>query len=232
VVWFPGQELGIAVVSGFASFDSSRIAHQVAEVFLGDQMSAPVAQSKPAARQFISVESKSLDQYVGHYRLDTGIEADVVKQEDRLYAQVPGQWSHQLKPVATNRFFIEPLDGEVEFTPKPGGTVLLKFSQPGSNMVGERVGLEPGTGFDLSPYPGVYWSDELETQYTILLKGTKLVASHAHHGEIELVSVGKDQFAGAEWFMPSANFLRDTSGRITGLTLGGGRLVAIRFVRK
>jgi hypothetical protein len=78
----------------------------------------------------------------------------------------------------------------------------------------------------------VYWSDELETQYTILLKGTKLFASQAHHGEIELVMVGKDKFSGGAWFMPDANFLRDSSDHITGLSLGGGRLVAIRFVRK
>jgi len=233
VVWFPGHELGVAVVSGLASFDSFRVAHQVAEVFLGNQMSAQVVvESKPPSREFISVESKSLVQFVGHYRLDSGMEADVVKQEDKLYAQVPGQWSHQMKPLATNRFFIESLEGEVEFTTKPGGAMLLKFTQPGSNMAGERVGLEPGPGFDLSPYPGVYWSEELETQYTILLKGTKLIASHARHGEIELVSVGKDRFAGGEWFMPSANFLRDSSDRVTGLTLGGGRLVGIHFVRK
>jgi len=120
----------------------------------------------------------------------------------------------------------------LEFTTKPDGAMLLKFSRPGSNMSGERIGLEPAVAPDLSPYPGVYWSDELETQYTILLKGTKLIASHAHHGEIELVSVGKDRFAGGEWFMPSANFLRDSSDRVTGLTLGGGRLVGIHFVRK
>ncbi len=232
VLWFPEQELGIAVVSGLASFDSSKFAHSVAELFLSDKVSAPVAQPKPSPRQYISLEPKSLEQYVGHYRLDTGIEADVVKKEDKLYAQVPGQGSQELKPMATNRFFIEPVEGEVEFTSKPGGTLALKFTQPGSSMTGERVGLDTGRGFDLSPYPGVYWSDELETQYTILLKGPKLIASHAHHGEIELVPVGKDQFAGAEWFMPNAKFLRDPSGRITGLTLGGGRLVAIRFVRK
>jgi hypothetical protein len=232
VLWFPEEELGIAVVSGLASFDSSKIAHLVAEVFLGDKMSAPVAQSKPVFRQYILIEPKSLEQYVGHYRLDSGIEADVVKKEDKLYAQVPGQGSQELKPLATNRFFIESIEGEVEFTSKPSGTLALKFTQPGSSMTAERIGLTTGADFDLSSYPGVYWSDELETQYTIVLKGTKLIAVHLHHGEIELVPVGKDRFAGAEWFMPSASFFRDSSDHITGVTLGGGRVVGIRFLRK
>jgi hypothetical protein len=32
--------------------------------------------------------------------------------------------------------------------------------------------------------------------------------------------------------MPEANFLRDSSNRVSGLTLGGGRVKAIRFTRK
>lgn len=85
---------------------------------------------------------------------------------------------------------------------------------------------------DLAQYSGVYWSEELETQYTLGVKGGKLVADHAHHGEIGLTSVGKDHFRGAAWFMPEVKFVRDESSRITGLTLGGGRVSAVRFVRK
>jgi hypothetical protein len=232
VLWFPEPELGVSVVSGFASFDSGRVAHKVAEVFLEEKMSAPVAEPKAVTRQYLTLEPKALETYVGHYRIESGIEADVVKRDDKLYAQMPGQWSYELQPVATNRFFVEPLEGEVEFTLKPSGGLTFKFIQPGSRMTGERIGLEPGPGPDFSPYAGVYWSDELETQYTILLKDAKLIASHAHHGDIELVPVGKDQFASGEWFMPSAKFSRDASGSITGLTLGGGRVVGIQFLRK
>jgi hypothetical protein len=38
VLWFPEQELGVAVVSGLASFDSGGTANKVAEVFLGDKL--------------------------------------------------------------------------------------------------------------------------------------------------------------------------------------------------
>lgn len=85
---------------------------------------------------------------------------------------------------------------------------------------------------DLGQYAGVYWSDELETQYTIVVKAGKLVADHPHHGEITLTPVGKDQCRGGAWFMQEVRFLRDQAGRITGLTLGGGRVGAIRFARK
>jgi hypothetical protein len=83
---------------------------------------------------------------------------------------------------------------------------------------------------DLSSYPGAYWSDELETQYTIVLKGDRLTAEHAHHGEIPLTPRAKDEFTGGAWFMPEVKFLRDGGGKVSALTLGGNRVTAIRFV--
>jgi hypothetical protein len=46
------------------------------------------------------------------------------------------------------------------------------------------------------------------------------------------VPTGPDRFTSKEWFMPEVNFLRDPSNRVSGVTLGGGRLTAIRFNRK
>ena len=237
VLWFPEQELGIAVVSGLASFDSGGTANKVAAVFLGDKMTPEAAKppQSPASqtpRQYITLEPRSLDQYVGHYKLDTGLEADIRKKDGKLVAEVPGQGTAELHPLATNRFFIEQLNGEVEFVAKPDSPLRLKFTQEGSTMNGERTALAPWEATGLEQYQGVYWSDELETQYTIILKGGKLTAEHVRHGEIALIPASQDRFKTTEWFMPEANFLRDSSNRVSGVMLGGGRVKAIRFNRK
>ena len=147
-------------------------------------------------------------------------------------ADVPGQGTAELRPLATNRFFIEQANGEVEFKVKPEGPLRLKFTQEGSTLNGERTALVPWEPTGLEQYPGTYWSDELETQYTITLKDGKLTAEHIHHGEIALTPAARDRFKTTEWFMPDVNFLRDVSNRVSGLTLGGGRVTAIRFTRK
>jgi hypothetical protein len=97
---------------------------------------------------------------------------------------------------------------------------------------GQRVTPPPFDPKDMVGYPGVYWSEELETQYTILLRDGKLFADHAHHGEIPLSAITKDQFASSAWFMPVVKFVRDKGGAVTGMTLGGGRVTAVRFVRR
>jgi CubicO group peptidase (beta-lactamase class C family) len=237
VLWFPEQELGIAVVSGLASFDSGGTANKVAQVFLGNRMTPATAKlPEPPApqspRQYITLALSALDQYVGHYKLDAGLEADVQKKDGKLVAQVPGQGAAELHPLATNRFFIEQLNGELEFVTKPDGPLRLKFTQEGSTMNGERTALAPWEATGLEQYQGVYWSDELETQYTITLKGGKLTAQHVRHGEIALIPASQDRFKTTEWFMPEVRFLRESSNRVSGVTLGGGRVKAIRFNRK
>jgi CubicO group peptidase (beta-lactamase class C family) len=237
VLWFPEQELGIAVVSGLASFNSGGTANKVAEVFLGDKMTPETAKAPPrpipqTPHQYITLEPPTLEQYVGHYKLDAGLETDILRKDGKLVAEVPGQGTADLHPLATNRFFIEQLNGELEFVAKPDNPLRLKFTQEGTTMNGERTALAPWKATGLEQYQGVFWSDELETQYTITLKSGKLTAEHVRHGEIALIPASRDRFKTTEWFMPEVNFLRDSSNRVSGVTLGGGRVAAIRFNRK
>jgi hypothetical protein len=63
--------------------------------------------------------------------------------------------------------------------PKRGATVGIKLTRLGGTVEGERIMFTPFDPKDLEKYPGTYWSDELETQYTVLLKDGKLLADHS-----------------------------------------------------
>jgi hypothetical protein len=108
----------------------------------------------------------------------------------------------------------------------------LKFIQGGASLEGERVTITPFDPKDADKYQGIYWSEELETQYIILARDGKLFADHAHHGEIALSPVSKDEFRSATWFIPEVTFVRDPAGRITGLKMGGNRVTGIRFEKR
>jgi CubicO group peptidase (beta-lactamase class C family) len=231
VVWFPEYQLGVAVVSNLATFNTGGIANRVAEVYLEQKMSAAPEPPKPVARQYIKVDPAALDRYAGSYLLsDIGLVTIQVK-DGKLMGAPQGQPSIELKPIAPNRFYVEPLNSRVEFTPQADGKMKMRLWGAGMIGEGERVTVVPFDPKDLAQYPGAYWSDELETQYTIVFKDGKLIADHAHHGEIALTPVSKDQFRGAAFFMQEVTFMRDGGGRITGMTVGGGRVTAIRFAR-
>lgn len=231
VVWFPEQKTGIAVLSNLASFDPTEAADKIAAVYLEQEMTPELVKSK-AARNAIAVEPGAFDPYAGTYRLNVGTLLDVVVKGGKLYASWPGGSPFELKPLASGRFFVDQSKGEVEFAPAPEGGMMMKITQGGWSAAGDRVTLEAFDSKDLADYPGAYWSDELETQYTIFLRGGELFADHAHHGEIALTPVAKDEFKGALWFMQEVKFIRDDAGHVKEMRVGGGRVTGVRFIRR
>jgi CubicO group peptidase (beta-lactamase class C family) len=238
VVWFPDQELGVAVLTGLGSYDCGGTAYKVAEAVLGDKLppepkKAPPSVAAQKQRKYVKVDPQILKRLAGAYKLDAGFTANFSEKDGRLMAEVPGQGIQELHPLATNRFFVEIPGGEVEFSAEKDRPVRLKFShEGGATVTGERIASGSWEPKDLEAFQGVYWSDELETEYTIKLKDGKLTAEHIRHGKIELLPAGQDQFTTKEWFMPEVKFQRDGSGKVSGVTLGGGRLTGIMFKRK
>lgn len=232
VVWFPEQQLGVAVLSNLGSFNPGEVANRVATVYLGQQMMPEPPKLQPTERTFVALDANTLRQYQGYYRLSDDRVFQVVDQDGKLLAGPLGGPLVELKPMSTAHFYSEQTQVDVEFTPKIGKEMGVKVTRSGGAVEGERVPISPFDAKDLPTYPGTYWSDELETQYTIALQEGKLLADHAHHGQIVLTPVAKDQFRGATWFMPEVKFVRDSTGKVSGMIAGGNRLTGVRFVRR
>jgi CubicO group peptidase (beta-lactamase class C family) len=231
VVWFPEHQLGVAVLGNAGNFNPAGLANQVAAGYLSDRME-PEAKKPVVARDYVSVDPATLDRYAGAYRLAMGIMVEIESKGGKLMGAPLGRPKSEFKPLAANRFLIEQVSDEVEFTPKPDGGMAIRISQGGGSMEGERVKLEPFNSADLAQYTGSYWSEELETRYTIVARDGKLFAEHLRHGEVPLTPLARDQFTGGQWFMQQVRFARDNSGGVNAVTLGGGRIRGIRFAKQ
>jgi hypothetical protein len=207
----------------------------VAAIYLGQQMKPEPAKAPataPAAeRTFITLDPAATRQFEGMYRVGD-LQFEVTQKGGKLLAGPVGSNPQEIQPTAPNRFYAAQMKVDVEFTPKPGNGMAVRIMQNSETLQGERVVFSPFDPKDLEKYPGAYWSEELETQYTIVLKDGKLTASHAHHGEIPLRPVAKDELASSTWFMPSVRFTRDAAGAVNGVVLGGNRVAGVRFVRR
>ena len=136
----------------------------------------------------------------------------------------------ELQAVGPNHFYIAQIGANIEFTPYPEGRMEVKITQPGSVLLGDR--LAALTADELAQYAGVYWSEELEAQYTISVHEGNLVALNSHHGEIKLTQYTQDRFLSNMFYFHEVHFLRDESKNVIGLTVGGGRVNQVHFVRK
>ncbi|HEY2465912.1 MAG TPA: serine hydrolase domain-containing protein [Steroidobacteraceae bacterium] len=230
VLWFPDQELGVAVLSNLGSFDPDQMAKSVAAVYIGIQMAHEETKQDEAKTNYVTMDAKQLEEFAGVYPLPKVDQIlTVVVKDGKLWAAGPMQL--ELHPIAPGHFYLKELKADIEFSPQEHGGMRVKVTQPGAINEGERIPAGTGSA-DFLPYTGVYWSDELETQYTFLVRDGTLHVRHAHHGEIALTPTTKDQFSTGWWFAPQVKFVRDAAGNIRGVTLGGGRVTAVAFTRK
>lgn len=92
----------------------------------------------------------------------------------------------------------------------------------------ERTETEPLSPEQLSEFEGDYYTEELDTTYTIGVRGNHLVAQHRRHDDISL-TCNDDHFVGDAWFFPEVHFTRDDAGRVTGFRLTGNRVKNLCF---
>ncbi|MCT4628774.1 serine hydrolase [Winogradskyella sp.] len=87
----------------------------------------------------IDVDTETLEKYVGLYSL-MGTEIKVyIKDENVLYAFVPGQPEYELVATAKHKFNLKILDGyKVEFLETDGTFNEVKFIQPNGTFVAKR----------------------------------------------------------------------------------------------
>ena len=84
----------------------------------------------------------------------------------------------------------------------------------------------------LAEYTGKYFSEELETFYTIVVEDSTLTALHRNMEKIKLTPSDIDSFSGSVYFMGEVTFKRNDEGSIVALTVSNGRTKGILFTRQ
>jgi hypothetical protein len=233
VVYFPDEKLGLVVLSNAGFVNTGQAANKVAELFLANKLEKTPPKQGSSDREFVEAESATLDRYIGHYKLDNGLILEVKWEGAKLVAGPPDEKPIELKPLAANRFYVNPpIDGEITFEMKDRNTVTLGLTIQGNRVGGRRIEIEPFNPKQLPDYIGVWWSDELETQYSLRVKDGAITAEHIRHGEISLHPVSRDIYIGGQWFLSEVRFERDAAGKPVSMTMGGGRVRGVRFVRR
>ena len=82
---------------------------------------------------------------------------------------------------------------------------------------------------ELGKYIGRYYSDELETFYTVLLENNKLKIKHRRHGEFYITPKDKDIFYSSEWYLGELKFIQSAAGNIELLTISNDSIRNLKF---
>ncbi|HEY0802950.1 MAG TPA: hypothetical protein VGD54_19095, partial [Steroidobacteraceae bacterium] len=199
--------------------------------YLADKMIPPKA--KPATA-YVTIEPKELEKFAGSYPLPQIDQLlRTVEEQGKLWVLGNAQERLELHPLGLGHFYLQELNADITFSPTAGNGMSVRITQPGVVSEGDRLAPSAvAVAADFLPYAGTYWSEELETQYTFFVRNGALFGLQSHHSEFALVPTIKDQFSSGEWYAPQIKFVRDSAGAITGVTMGGGRVSAVKFARK
>lgn len=81
----------------------------------------------------------------------------------------------------------------------------------------------------LNEFIGTYYSEELQSSYTLTIKNDTLVAQHQRHDELKMIPVKTDAFTSN--FLGNIQFVRDQAKHITGMKASNGRVRNLVFVK-
>ncbi len=225
----PEQRFSVICLCNVSAVDPTRLARQVADLYLASVFPEPAPSAKPAV---LSAEERAAR--VGIYRNPRSRAIlRLLSRDATLSLEAWGsQW--ELQPVEKNRFHLvgAPFSAEVVFEAgSAGAPTRLRVLRPGRpEEVYERV--EPVT---LSPerlleYVGTYESEELEVSYTIAREGNALIVRARGIPVYPLLSLGEDDFLSLTGLHYA--FRRDSEGRIVGFVLNAGRARGLWFARR
>jgi CubicO group peptidase (beta-lactamase class C family) len=218
---FPEHGLTVVVLCNAAQANPVALARSVADVFLGDRLAAP----EPAPRA-AALAPEQLAAAAGVYAHPvTGAPFYLTRRGDALVVgRVAGP---ALIPIGERRFRVTGQPAELEVTPT-GDLVLtgLGWPRPRPLTYRRQTPARP-TRAELERYAGTYHSEELGTTYTVAATDSTLTLRTRWSGESTVRPAYGDTFAG-DYLL---TFTRDGRGRITGMTMGSGRVRGVRFER-
>lgn len=218
---YPEAKASVAVWCNAAPANAVQLGRQVAALVV-PRANAPV-RSTPAP---IAEAERAL--IVGPYRdprTDDWLSIASVGE----YARVIGPAADSLRGDNKPGTYVVPSGMKLTFTPAGAKATALRIESPDGDVTEMLASPPPAAGtVTLGDYAGVYRSPELDSRITIRLDGANLRARLSSDEESTLIPFYKDGFriGGA-----TLRFVRDASGKVTGLRAFAGRARNVRFDR-
>lgn len=235
LIRFPDQKYSIVVLSNLGSFDPGGLAYKIADIYMKEYLKddSKKPDEKPPAPGGVKVSEVLLKSYEGQYQLRPEMIVTIKLEKEKLIAQATGQPPVNLVPSSDSEFFLEGLGMKIVFNKTHDNSVnQFTFYRGGQTLIASRMKPFDVKTINLKAYIGTYYSPELQTSYTLMLKGDTLTANHIRHEPATMTPTGRDLFSTEAWFMSMIEFVRNAKSEITGLKVSSGRVKNVRFVKK
>jgi len=214
-----------------ADADAADLAHRVADIFLDSQLKPLAIPSSGPGPVKIQIDPALLDTYVGYYQFGPGSILGITREEDQLFAQLTGEPKIPVLPSSNTSFSLKVADVQLTFDGPTGsgesGGVTLH--QAGRDHYARRIESAHLTPERILAYTGTFYSDELDTLYSVSSRDGKLFVRYAR-GESEMKPAVTDMFEVGSPF-GTVNYQCSAENHCDTFTVTSGRVRRLRFNR-
>ena len=239
---FPDQKFSVNVLSNLASFDPSRMAIRISDIYLKDKeviknpektADAKTETKVSSDNNNIKIDHDTLLAYCGMYEMEPGFVATFSIEDDHIVVSAPGLPKTPMTPISSATFDVKVVSAKVTFIKDEAGKVArIKVLMNGAERYAPRLPDFDQAKINFTEYLGDYYSPELSTTYSLVLESGKLIARHFRTGDIHLSPVKADQFSGDQWYFGNIEFIRDIKNSVTGCKVSTGRVRNLKFEKK
>lgn len=232
VIRFPDQRFTVACLCNLSSIESGRLTRQVAEIFLANEFSDSENKSETLEPKVVQISEKELSVVAGSYfnAATNNFRRLYVKNGKLIYSR--GSSESELAPLGNNRFLMLGVPDRIELSfksSKPGVPLQMFTALNGKVfIVHDLVQAASYSQHELQGFAGSFYSPDIDSTYTIILKGDILVLRRRNvDGDTTLVQQFADGFSAVG--TGSLRFIRDRKHQVSGFLLSTGRVRNLRF---
>ncbi len=234
LVYIPRHGFGVVILGnlGLGAFSPMPLANRIVDIYLSDQLVSEKTQVGSQQK----VNPNIYNHYTGRYVLplfySRPVNVDILKNNERLFAQMEGQPRVELLPISETIFRVKETDIHVTFVRNEHSEVeevLTRFGKWKTLLPARKEqSISPA---ELKKFTGDYHSRELSTTWTVFVHEDQLRAKHESREEIQLIYTGANRFVGDRWWFQQIEFSHDDKGRIKDFKLSAedGLVRNLRF---
>lgn len=225
---YPDENLEIIILSNFTFNQLSKTADQISQLFLQNKSKAETHQEeiKP-----ILINDEVLKKHEGMYWSDkNNYSRKIYLENNTLWYLRSNNKKSPLIPISTTEFQMGGINEKLLIKFDANTNTMKLISADNSIDVFEKYVDKPLLNEDLKEYTGTFYSSELETYYTIILKDDKLIGYHSRFGEFDIQILKHDVLSWSG--MAVSKYKRNKKGTINGLTITMSRIRDLWFEKK
>jgi CubicO group peptidase (beta-lactamase class C family) len=235
LMYFPEINGAVITQSNNSAFDGS-IANKIADLFFEEYfMEVEKAEEKSDPEKDAVAYDYNVEKFedlTGKYELEAmpGFVMTFKKEGERIFAQASGQPEVNLKATSDSTFQIVGVPAQLTFHLNEDGSADSLTLHQNGNHIAKKIQWDPSVE-ELREYTGDYFSDEIETHYSIIIEDSILMLRHYQIEDKQLSPAEKDHFSSG-FPISKIEFIRDENGELLGFNGSNGRTRGVFFEKQ